>query len=90
MLKYVSVTTWSARGPFSFCLLQTSNQALSNLLRPFLSFFSLVCAFLTNCLWSEREDVCVEGRIQRSRIELDPDYQEVQVCLDRLTRVELR
>ena len=92
MLKYVSATTWSAKGPFSFCLLQTSNQVLNNLLRPFLSFFSpvCVCAFLTNCLGSEREDVCVERRMQRSRIELDPDYREVQVCRDRLTRVELR
>ena len=81
MLKYISATTWSAKGPFSFCLLENSNQALSNLLRPLLSFFSLVCvcvcAFLTNCLGSEREDVCVEGRMQRSRIELDPDYREV-------------
>ena len=75
-LKYVNATTWSAKGPFSFCLLQTSNQALNNPLRPLLSFFSLVCVcvFPTNCLGSEREDVCVEGRMQRSRIELDPDY----------------
>ena len=49
-----------------------------------------VGVFLTNCLGSEREDVCVEGRMQRSRIELDPDYREVQVYRDRLTRVELR
>ena len=64
----------------------------SNLLRSLLSFFPLVCVcvFLTNCLRSEREDVCVEGRMQRSRIELDPDYGEVQVCRDRLTRVELQ
>ena len=48
-----------------------------------------VGVFLTNCLGSEREDVCVEGRTQMSRIELDPDYREVQVCRDRLTRVEL-
>ena len=46
--------------------------------------------FLTNCLGSEREDVCVEGRRQRSRIELDLDYREVQVSRDRLTRVELQ
>ena len=49
-----------------------------------------VCVFLTNCPGGGREDVCVERRTQRSRIELDPDYREVQVCRDRLTRVELR
>ena len=93
MLKYVSATTWNARGSFSFCFLWTSNQALRNLLRPLLSFFPLVCVcvcvFLTNCPGSKRKDVCVEGRTQRSRIELDPDYREVQVCRDRLTKVEL-
>ena len=75
-LKYVSATTWSAKGPFSFCLLQSSNRALSNPLRSLFSFFSLscVCVLPTNCLGSERGDVCVEGRVQRDRIELDPKY----------------
>ena len=85
MLKYVSATTWNARGPFSFCLLRTSNQALKQSAETPSFFFSscvcvCVCVFLTNCLGSEREDVCLEGRMQRNRIELDPDYREVQVC----------
>ena len=74
-LKYVSATTWRAKGPFSFCLLQSSNRALNNPLRPLRSFFSLVCVcFQLITSGVEGGDVCVEGRVQRSRIELDSDY----------------
>ena len=61
---------------FLFCFIPSSNQALGNPLRPLLSHSSLlcVCIFHLNCFESEREDERVEGRLRRSRIELDPDY----------------
>ena len=53
-LEYVSTTPWNAKGPFSFVLLQSSKQALSNPLRPLL-VPSLMCV-CSDLLTRERED----------------------------------